>query len=140
MQTRASVNYFHSSRNNLIHFLKWKSIMAMHFITKSTKLHVYSCFYFMYNQTVMQYDSSELGEKLCPVSISLSLRVHKLYIRVSFSDTFIRWLPHFCIKNSWHYQQRNYFFPFIPYGQWLRVNFIFYVITDHCLARLGLFI
>jgi hypothetical protein len=40
-----------------------------------------------------QYDSSELGEELCPVSSFLPLRVHKVYIRVSFSDTFLRWLP-----------------------------------------------
>jgi hypothetical protein len=32
---------------------------------------------------------------LCPVSSSLPLRVHKVYIWVSFSDTFLRWLPPF---------------------------------------------
>ena len=53
-----------------------------------------------------KYDSSELGEELCPVSRSLSLRVHKLYIRVSFSDTFLRWLPPF-VTNSCHHQQRK---------------------------------
>ena len=68
-----------------------------------------------------QYDSSELEEELCPLSSSLPLRVHKVYIRVSFSDTFLRWLPPFVTKR-------------------LRVNFIFYVITCHCLAKLGLFI
>jgi len=54
------------------------------------------------------------GEELCPVSNSLPLRVHKLYIRVSFSDTFLRWLPPF-VTNSCHYQQRKKPFPFIPY-------------------------
>ena len=53
-----------------------------------------------------KYDSSELGEELCPVSRSLSLRVHKLYIRVSFLDTFLRWLPPF-VTNSCHHQQRK---------------------------------
>jgi hypothetical protein len=55
-----------------------------------------------------QYDSWELGEELCPVSSSLPLRVHKVYIRVSFSDTFLRWLPPF-VTNSCHYQQRKHF-------------------------------
>lgn len=54
----------------------------------------------------LHYDSSELGEEL--VSSSLSLRVHKVYIRVSFSDTFLRWLPPF-VTNSCHYQQRKNF-------------------------------
>ena len=57
---------------------------------------------------IKQYHSSELGEELCPVSSSLSLRVHKVYIRVSFSDTFLRWLPPFA-TNSCHYQQRKNF-------------------------------
>ena len=52
-----------------------------------------------------KYDSSELREELCPVSSSLPLRVHKVYIRVSFSDTFLGWLPPF-VTNSCHYQQR----------------------------------
>ena len=49
-----------------------------------------------------QYDSSELGEELCPVSTSLPLRAHKVYIRVSFSDTFLRWMLPF-VTNSCHY-------------------------------------
>jgi hypothetical protein len=53
-----------------------------------------------------QYDSSELGEELCPVSSFLPLRVHKVYIRVSFSDTFLRWLPP-SVTNNCHYQQRK---------------------------------
>jgi hypothetical protein len=57
---------------------------------------------------VWQYDSSELGEELCPVSSSLPLRVHTVYIRVSFSDTFLRWLPPFA-TNSCHYQLRKNF-------------------------------
>jgi hypothetical protein len=44
---------------------------------------------------VREYDSSELVEELCPVSSSLPLRVHKVYIRVSFSNIFLRWLPPF---------------------------------------------
>ena len=40
----ASINYFDSSNKNLTFFLKWKSVMEMHVITKSTNLHVYSCF------------------------------------------------------------------------------------------------
>jgi hypothetical protein len=40
-----------------------------------------------------QCDSSELGEELRPVSSSLPLGIHKVYIRVSFSDSFLRWLP-----------------------------------------------
>ena len=45
------------------------------------------------------------------MSSSLPLRVHKVYIRVSFSDTFLRWLPPFVTTNSCHYQQiKN--FPF----------------------------
>ena len=40
----ASMNYFDSSWNNLTYILKWKSVMEMHVITKSTNLHVYSCF------------------------------------------------------------------------------------------------
>ena len=47
--------------------------------------------------TLIEYDSSELGEELRPVSSSLSLRVHKVYIRVSFSDTFLKWLPPFVV-------------------------------------------
>jgi len=39
-----SMNYFVSSRNNLAYILKWESVMQMHAITKSTNLHVYSCF------------------------------------------------------------------------------------------------
>ena len=38
----------------------------------------------------LQYDSSELGEELYPMSSSLPLRVHKVYIRVSFSDTLFK--------------------------------------------------
>ena len=67
---------------------------------------------YLWRDTVMwhQYDSSELGEELCPMSSSLPLRVHKLYIRVSFSDTFLRWLPPFVVSiNSCHYQQRKNF-------------------------------
>jgi hypothetical protein len=47
-----------------------------------------------------QYDSWELGEELCPVSSSLPLRVHKLkvYIRVSFSDTFFKMAAALCYK------------------------------------------
>ena len=90
-------------------------------------------YYVAYDYFMMQYNSSELGEELCSVSSSLPLRVHKVYIRVSYLDPFLRWLPPF-VTNGCHYQ--------LLYltGQWLRVNFIFYVITDHCLARLGLFI
>ena len=139
MQTRASMNYFHSSRKNLIYFLKWKLIMEMRFITQSPNLHAYSCFSFMYNQTVMQYDSSKLGEALCPVSSSLSLRVHKLHVRVSFSDTFLRWLPPFCIRMLSLSAEKKRSLLYLT-GQWLRVNFILYYITDHCLARLRLFI
>jgi hypothetical protein len=47
--------------------------------------------------TLIEYDSSELGEELRPVSSSLPLRVHKVYIRVSFSDTFLKWLPPFVV-------------------------------------------
>ena len=43
----ASMNYFNSSRKSLTYFFKWKSVMEMHFITKFTNLHVYSCFSFM---------------------------------------------------------------------------------------------
>jgi hypothetical protein len=43
---------------------------------------------FSFVATIIQYDSSELGEELCPVSSSLPLSVNKVYIRVSFSDTF----------------------------------------------------
>ena len=43
-----------------------------------------------------EYDSSELGEELCPVSSSFPLSVHKVYIRVSFLDKLLRWLPPFC--------------------------------------------
>ena len=39
-----SMNYFDSSRKNLTYMLKWKSVMEMHAITKSTNLHVYSSF------------------------------------------------------------------------------------------------
>ena len=41
------------------------------------------------SQRKQKYDSSELGEELCHVSSSLPLRVHKVYIRISFSDTFL---------------------------------------------------
>ena len=41
------------------------------------------------SQRKQKYDSSELGEELCHVSSSLPLRVHKVCIRVSFSDTFL---------------------------------------------------
>ena len=51
-----------------------------------------------YTVTWHQYDSSELGEELCPMSSSLPLSVHKLYIRVSFSDTFLRWLPPYVVS------------------------------------------
>jgi len=34
------MNYFDSSRKNLIYVLKWKSVMEMHVITKYTNLHV----------------------------------------------------------------------------------------------------
>jgi hypothetical protein len=57
---------------------------------------------------IKQYHSSELGEELCPVSSFLPLSVHKVYIRISFSDTFLRWLPLFA-TNSCHYQQRKNF-------------------------------
>jgi hypothetical protein len=57
---------------------------------------------------IQQYDSSELGKELCPMSSSLPLRIHKVYIRFSFSDPFLRWLPPFVI-NSCHYQQRKHF-------------------------------
>jgi hypothetical protein len=60
----------------------------------------------------LQYDSSELGTELCPKSSSLLLRVHKVYIRVSFSDTFFKMAAAFCY-NSCHYQQRK-IFHFIP--------------------------
>ena len=63
---------------------------------------------FSFVATIIQYDSSELGEELCPVSSSLPLSVNKVYIRVSFSDTFWRWLPPF-VANSCHYQQRKNF-------------------------------
>ena len=61
----------------------------------------------MYSLTcscVLEYDSSELGEELCPMSSSL----YKVYIRVSFLDTFLRWLPPF-FTNRCHYQQRKNF-------------------------------
>ena len=68
------------------------------------------CFLVIYtsNQLQLQCDSSELGEQLCPVSSSLPLREHKVCIRVSFQDTFLRWLPPF-VTNSCHYQQRKTF-------------------------------
>ena len=48
----------------------------------------------------IQCNSSELGEELCPVSSFLPLRVHKLHIRVSFSDTFfLKWLSLSADKN-----------------------------------------
>jgi len=47
----------------------------------------------------IQYNSSELGEELCPVSSFLPLRVHKLHIRVSFSGTFLKWLSLSAEKN-----------------------------------------
>ena len=40
----ASMKYFDSSRKNPTYILKWKSVMEMHVITKSTNLHVYCCF------------------------------------------------------------------------------------------------
>ena len=36
-------------------------------------------------------------EELCPVSSSFPLRVHKVYIRVSFLDTLFKWLPPFAV-------------------------------------------
>ena len=42
----ASINYFDSSRENLTYLSKWKSVMEMHVITKSTNLHVYSWIFF----------------------------------------------------------------------------------------------
>ena len=60
---------------------------------------------FLNNTTVGSWE-----EELCPMSSSLPLRVHKVYIRVSFSDTFLRWLSPF-VTNSRHYQQRK-LFPF----------------------------
>ena len=95
-----------------------------------------------YGVYISQCDSSELREELCPVSSSLPLRVHKVYIRVSFSDTFLRWLPPFATtgyKQLSLSTEKKLSLLYLT-GQWLRVNFIFYVITDHCLARLGLFI
>ena len=50
MQTMASTNYIDSSiKRNLTNFFKWKSVMEMHVITKSTNLHDYSCFSYMDN-------------------------------------------------------------------------------------------
>ena len=45
-----------------------------------------------------QYDSWELGEELCPVYSSLPLRVHYVYIRVSFSNTFFKMAAALCYK------------------------------------------
>ena len=62
---------------------------------------------------LLKYDSSELGEELCPVSSSLPLRVHKVYIRVSFSDTFVRWLPPFVTIAVIISREKT--FPLLPY-------------------------
>jgi hypothetical protein len=40
----AFMNYLDFSRKILSNMLKWKSEMEMHFLTKSTNLHVYSNF------------------------------------------------------------------------------------------------
>ena len=45
----ASMNYFDSSRTNLTHFSKWKSVMEMHVKTKSTNFHGYSLYSYMDN-------------------------------------------------------------------------------------------
>ena len=39
-----------------------------------------------------------IGVELCPMSSSFPLRVHKFYIRVSFSDTVLGWLPPFSLQ------------------------------------------
>jgi hypothetical protein len=56
---------------------------------------------------IFEYDSSELGEELFPVSSSLPLRAHKLYIRVSFSGHFFKMGAALCYIDSCHYQQRK---------------------------------
>ena len=61
--------------------------------------------------TLIEYGSSELGEELRPVSSSLPLRMHKVYIRVSFSDTFLKWLPAIIAVII----SREKTFPLIPY-------------------------
>jgi uncharacterized radical SAM superfamily Fe-S cluster-containing enzyme len=45
----AVMYYIDSSRKNVTYILKWKSIIEMHVITKSTNLHVYNCFFYMDN-------------------------------------------------------------------------------------------
>ena len=45
----ASMNYFYSSRESLTYSLKWKSVIGMYAITKSTNFHVYSCSSYMAN-------------------------------------------------------------------------------------------
>ena len=45
----ASINYFDSSRENLTYLSKWKSVMEMHVITKSTNPHGYICSSYMDN-------------------------------------------------------------------------------------------
>ena len=45
----ASMNYFDSRRKNKTYNLKWKSVMKMPVITKSTNLHVHSCVSYMDN-------------------------------------------------------------------------------------------
>ena len=62
----------------------------------------------------LQYDSSELGEELYPMSSSLPLRVHKVYIRVSFSDTLFKMTASPLLQIAVIISRENCF-PFIPY-------------------------
>jgi hypothetical protein len=74
----------------------------------------------------LQYDSSELGEELCPVSSSLPLRVHKVCIRVSFSDTFLR----MSYKGHSSHIHRGPSWPW-SYGSW-----IYNYLCNQCLSPL----
>ena len=76
-------------------------------------------YYIAYDYFMMQYNSSELGEELCSVSSSLPLRVHKLYIRVSFFGHFFKMAAALCCIQIAVIINRENTFPFIPY--WVMV-------------------
>ena len=75
----ASMNYFDSIRKHLAHFFKYKSVMEIHVITKSTNLHVYSCvsfiyFAFLYIDDVISLNNSRFGEfvdRVYPIELEI---------------------------------------------------------------------
>ena len=96
--------FYYSGSNIVFIIMVWKYLSDIWLISPHKPAEDISITTFIF----LQYDSAELGEELCPMSSSLPLRVHKVCIRVSFSDTSLRWLPPF-VTNSCHYQQRKNF-------------------------------